>query len=162
MSNKATVHAEKTNPPPTAHAIYLSSVIRLRPRRGCQVLWLPFKRLARHLAPQRSHRLVARRKPGAAKDVVAEVPWQATALLGFVCAGGVTAPRRWLRADLRRGGAVRCRTCFGLAQDVGMACAELALFLSWRVRLGSIQNVVQRRRVPFAVDVGLASRTRRG
>ena len=92
-------------------------------RRGCQVhLGLPFKSLALHLAPQRSHRLVARMEPGAAKEVVAEVPRVPTAQLGLVRAGGVDAPGRRLRADLGRGGAGRrgapSRACLGLAVDV--------------------------------------------
>ena len=128
-------------------------------QRGGQVLWLPFKSLALHLAPERPDLLVARRKPGAAEDVVAEVPWQATALLGLVGAGGVAAPIRWLRADLRRSGAGRRGACFGLAEDVRVAWTELVLFLpwcSWRVCVvGSIQDVVQRGRVPFAACVAL-------
>ena len=120
-------------------------------RRGCQVLGLPFKSLALHLAPQRSHRLVARMEPGAAKDVVAEVPRVPTAQLGLVRAGGVDAPGRRLRADLGRGGAGRrgapSRACLGLAVDVGVAGAALALLPHWPVRVGSAQDVVQRGRV---------------
>ena len=120
-------------------------------RRGCEVLRLPFKSLALHLAPQRSHRLVAWMKPGAAKDVVAEVPREATAQLGLVRAGGVDAPGRRLRADLRRSGAgcrgAPSRARFGLAVDVGVAWTALALLPSWPVCVGSAQGAVQRGRV---------------
>ena len=128
-------------------------------RRGCLVLGLPFKSLALHLAPQRSHRLVARMEPGAAKDVVAEVPRVPAAQLGLVRAGGVDAPGRRLRADLGRGGAGRrgapSRACLGLAVDVGVAGAALALLPPWPVCVGSAQDAVQRGRVWLGLGLGL-------